>query len=110
MHVARIVFFLAFASLTCSSQRNGNTHLLLQVRPEAALTIEGGDMVLVKIRLAPGTKAQLAAQDDCTSPPPDAAVITESGVFHLRLKGDGNYACLYTAEKILSVPRPAIPN
>jgi len=62
--------------------RTGTTSLVLVVRPEEFLQAQYGG-VLLKIRLARGTTAQLWAADACTAPPAQPYVIATSGVYSI---------------------------
>lgn len=60
--------------------RRGSTSLMLQVRPEALLRQLNGSL-FVKIRLARGASANIWVANACTSPVPQSAVITASGIY-----------------------------
>jgi hypothetical protein len=60
--------------------RMATASLILQVRPEELLKVMNGN-VMLKIRLARGTTARLWGANSCTSPSPDAQVVTMSGTY-----------------------------
>lgn len=84
----------------------GSSTLVLQIRPEATLQAAGERTVRVKIRLARGTTARLAAQDACTEAPAEARVLEQSGTYQVTLPGQGKLACLYTAGGVLTAALP----
>jgi hypothetical protein len=83
--VAALIGAVAFLSGTIQldgQSRTATASLILQVRPEESLQAQYGG-VLLKIRLARGTTAQLWAADACTAPPAQPYVIATSGVYSI---------------------------
>ena len=85
------------------AEQSVSGRLEVQVGPEAALSLEGGSQILVKIRLANGSTAQLAQQDDCSGAVSNSTPIAKSGVFRFAVAPSSQYACLYTAEKTVAL-------
>jgi hypothetical protein len=111
VRIRELVALLLLAGVALGAQRSLPTQLRVVIRPEASLTALDGQSVAVKIRLTKGTDARLAAQEACTAPPENAIAIAHSGTYpSLTLNGTGKYACLYTAERTLSVPVPQPAN
>ncbi len=69
------------------AQTSTNLQLIVQVRSEAAITWQGENAVLVKVRLASGTQVKVWAEDSCGSPSPNGHVIATSGT-HTILLGE----------------------
>ena len=59
--------------------------LFVQVRPEAMLTRQSNDMLLLKIRLAPGARAALWNAQTCAAADPAAYSVVSSGTYSIPL-------------------------
>lgn len=116
-HRMRLIFSTLLALqflLVCGSRLHAqghmvNTALVLQVRPEELLKDNNGS-VLLKIRLARGSSAQLWAADSCGSPTAYGTVINASGTYtipydSLRLESTDpagrSQVCLASSDGIL---------
>ncbi len=62
------------------ASRSVTETLLVQVRPEAALSYLGNDALLLKIRLAPGARASIWKAESCEQPLAEASVVAQSGI------------------------------
>src|SRR5438309_1889300 len=100
--VAVMVFPLGVGAYATRSTSLG---LTVTVRPAVALTMQGAQAIGVQIRLAPQTKAKLWKSDECVLMPPDAYVISESGIYTVLLteiEGQGSKVCLVSSDGTLS--------
>jgi hypothetical protein len=62
-----------------------STTLFVQIRPEAALSRQGEDTILLKIRLAPGARAMIWSANACGEPEPGSYIVSRSGIYALPL-------------------------
>jgi hypothetical protein len=65
------------------------TQLAVDVRPEAALAWQGDSVVLVKVRVAPGTQARVWTDDTCGAPTTGSQMISASGTVAIELANIG---------------------
>jgi hypothetical protein len=66
---------------------------MVHVRSEAALAWQGDAVVMVKVRLAPGTHMTVWAEDSCRGPSVNSQIIPASGTYAIplgRIGGSGN--------------------
>jgi hypothetical protein len=96
--------------------------LLVQVRPEAALSYIGNDIVLLRIRLAPGARASIWKAESCEKPVLKTSTVSQSGIRVFPLSTipgppDG-LICLTTSDGSIAVtlqarrhppPKPNLP-
>lgn len=81
MKVVSLVVSLWSVPLTIfGASRSVTETLLVQVRPEAALSYLGNDALLLRIRLAPGARASIWKAESCEQPAAEASVVAQSGV------------------------------
>jgi hypothetical protein len=98
-----------------AQSRMATSSLVLQVRPEELLQVQN-DSVVLKIRLARGTMAQLWAAESCTSPSPESQVIIASGKYTIPLNtltpvssnttATTGQVCLASSDGVLNDSRP----
>jgi hypothetical protein len=83
---------VGFVSCICGlaqSSPTGSAQLILAVYSEAALSWQGNDAVLVKVRLAPGMRVTVWSDDACGAPPASGQLIPASGAFPIQLGSIG---------------------
>lgn len=106
-----IGFLFAVCGLAQSSPVSG-TQVMVDVRPEAALSWQGDGAVLLKARLAPGTLARVWADDSCGAPITEAQVIPGSGMYTIPLADLGAagkpMVCLSSSDGRLSAALPTL--
>ena len=78
--LATALVLLTSAIKLYAPDRVANSSLVLRVSPEELLQVKDGSVVL-KIRLGPGTIANVWAANSCTSPAPQSQVVTASGTY-----------------------------
>ena len=78
------VFVFCICGLGQSSSVT-NLQLVVQVRSEAAIAWQDGNVVLVKVRLASGIQLKVWAEDSCGSPSPSGHLIATSGTHTIPL-------------------------
>ena len=93
-----IVFGLASAG----TAEIASARLSLVVRPAAQLSSTGPGQVQVKIRLNRGAVGQVWTADTCGTPPPDAQIISKSGIHNLQVEGARSRVCLASTDGTLS--------
>jgi hypothetical protein len=95
---------LASAALVFAASKSASTNLVLVVREEEQLQLQGGSVVL-KIRLAPGVTARLWGDQACGTPIQTAMVIAESGTYTLPFDNipyeQRAYLCLLSSDSTL---------
>ncbi len=65
--------------IVSGASRSATETLLVQVRPEVALSYLGNDALLLKIRLPAGARASLWRAQNCEKPVAGAPVVDQSG-------------------------------
>jgi hypothetical protein len=86
--------------------------LLVQVRPEATMTLQGDQAVQVRIRLASGSQGNLWVADSCDRIPAAAYVISRSDAYLLPLSeipGTGAGLCLVSSDGAIRVSLSLTP-
>jgi|GEM_PF-6804036 len=86
--------------------------LLVQVRPEATMTLQGDQAVQVRIRLASGSQGSLWVADSCDRIPPAAYVISRSDAYLIPLSevpGAGAGVCLASSDGAIRVSASLTP-
>lgn len=79
------------------------------VVPEAMLSVQGADIVGVRIRLSQSAKAQVWIGDNCLVPLPNSRSIGQSGEYNIALStlpGTGRMVCLLSATDGLAKSAP----
>lgn len=79
--------------------------LLVSIRPEVQLRLQGRDRVSLRIRLAPQAQANLWRSDNCESSVGTPYVIVVSGDYSVPLAsiaGEGSLICLRSTDGTLS--------
>jgi hypothetical protein len=107
-------FLFALSGLAQLSSAS-SAQMVVDVRPEAALAWQGNSMVLIKVRLAPGTQARVWAAESCGVPAGDGAqMISASGTVAIELStigGEGMpLVCLSSSDGRLSASLAALRN
>ena len=91
-----------------------SAQLAVDVRPEAVLSWQGDNTLLVKARLAPGTQARVWADESCGAPTAASQVISASGTVVIQLAdidATGKpMVCLSSSDGRLSVNLAALRN
>jgi hypothetical protein len=104
--------FLFVAAALAQSSSVSSAQIFVDVRPEAVLAWQGDSMVLVKIRLAPGTQARVWASDTCGAPTVGGQVIPASGALAIELASIGGarkpLVCLASSDGRLSASLTAL--
>ena len=76
---------IVFSSLVPLFAASISHQLFVQVRPEVMLIRQSNDMLLLKIRLAPGARAAVWNAETCGSPDPAAYSVVSSGIYSIPL-------------------------
>src|SRR4029077_12907517 len=80
-----VVALLCAVGGFAQSSSVSSAQLTVDVRPEAVLSWQGDNTLLVKARLAPGTQARVWADESCGAPTATSQVIQASGVSVIQL-------------------------
>ena len=84
----------------------GSTALLLQVKPEVALSQPDANTIQVAIRVRQGSNASVWSAEVCAAPAADAFPITRSGIYRIplsQLSAQGaSRVCLTSSDGSLS--------
>jgi hypothetical protein len=109
-----VVTLLCAVGGFAQSSSVSSAQLTVDVRPEAVLSWQGDNTLLVKARLAPGTQARVWADESCGTPTAASQVIQASGVIVIQLAdidGAGKpMVCLSSSDGRLSVNLAALHN
>ena len=109
---AIVTGFLVVAAGLAQSSPVSSAQIFVDVRPEVALAWQGDRVLLVKIRLAPGTQARVWADDTCGAPTKGSQVIPASGALAIELANIGGagkpVVCLASTDGRLSSSLPAL--
>ena len=91
-----------------------SAQMFVDVRAAAALAWQGDSVVLVKVRLAPGTQARVWADDTCGAATASARVVSSSGTVAIGLAtidGAGKpMVCLSSSDGRISASLTALHN
>lgn len=108
--VRAVTFVVALEAVSLAifgASRSVTETLLVQVRPEAALSYLGNDALLLRIRLAPGAQASIWMAQSCEQPVAGAYVVAQSGIRVLPLSGipgpPDALICLATSDGSIAV-------
>ena len=108
LRISCVGFVACFGSL---AEQSPNMHLLVQVHPEAELTVRG-DYVVVKVRLAPSMQALVWTEDTCGNSPKIGHVIAVSGIYNIPLQDLGESGrtniCFSSTDNNLRLSAPLI--
>ena len=81
------------------------TSLIVRYRPEAVVSVQGGNVANLKIRLSEMAVATVWIADTCAAPAKESQTISESGEYHIPISsvpGQGrNFCLLSNADGIL---------
>ena len=99
-----LVGLLVSAALLYAKSKTGTATLLVTVREEELVQIQG-ESVILKIRLASGVTAKLWGDTACGAPGQEAMVLTKSGTYTISLgsvsQDQRGYVCLLSSDGTL---------
>ena len=103
MNLTSALISLSLLVGTLRAADSRSTSLFVRFTPEVALSSQGVNLVVVKIRLSGGAAAQLWIADTCFSAPGSAYPIQGSGEYQIPISSlgkTGTMACLSTTDGV----------
>jgi len=74
-----VISLWCVSGIVSGASRSATQTLLVQIRPEAALSYLDNEALLLRIRLAPGARASIWKAQNCEKPAAGAPVVDQSG-------------------------------